>query len=54
MGRMVRARAKMVVEAGDRGDVFEGLCAGELFILGRLKAGRKDERTEKSSPATRV
>ena len=51
---MVRARAKMVVEAGGRGDVIEELCGGEVVILVRLKAERRDGRRGKSRPATRV
>ena len=51
---MVRARAKVVVEAGGKGDMFEELFDGELVILVRLKAGRRDERRGKRRPATRV
>ena len=51
---MVRARAKMVVEAGGRGEVFEELCTGELVILVRLKEGRRDGRRGRRRLATRV
>ena len=53
-GTMVRARAKGVVDAGCRGEVFEELCGWEVAILVRLKAGRREGSRGKNRPATRV